>query len=83
MQPFVKIWALAAEGFAPIQAAEGGVAGVFGVSGNHSGNERFKRGRAVPHAAVFAVFAAGFGVEHVEQGFDFGLEGEPRVVVIA
>ena len=77
LQPFVKIGALAAEGFVPIQA----VAGVFGVSGNHSGNERFKRCRAVPHPAVFAVFAAGFGVEHVQQGFDFGLQGKPSAVV--
>lgn len=66
MQPFIKIGALPAEGFAPIQAAEGGVAGVFGVSGNHSGNERFKRCRAVPHPAVFAVLSEGFGVEHVD-----------------
>ena len=82
MQPFVKIGALAAEGFVPIKAAAGGVVGVFGVSGNHSGNERFKRCRAVSHPALFAVLSAGFGVEHVEQGFDFGLEGEPRAVAL-
>ena len=76
-QPFVKIGALAAEGFVPIQAAAGGVACVFGVSDNHAGDKGFERGRAVLHPAVFAVFAAGFGVEHVQQGFDFGLQGKP------
>ena len=77
LQPSVKIGALAAEGFVPIQTAEGGVACVFGVSGNHSGDKGFERGRAVLHPAVFAVFAAGFRVEHVQQGFDFGLQGKP------
>ena len=81
LQPSVKIGALAAEGFVPIQAAEGGVACVFGVSGNHAGDKGFERGRAVMHPAVFAVFAAGFGVEHVQQGFDFGLQGKPSAVV--
>ena len=80
-QPFVKIRALAAEGFAPIEAAEGGVAGVFSISGNHAGDKGFERGRAVLHPAVFAVFAAGFGMEQVQQGFDFGLQGQPSAVV--
>ena len=81
MQPFVKIGALAAEGFVPIKAAAGGVAGIFGVSGNHSGNERFKHCPAVSHPALFAVLSAGFGVECVQQGFDFGLQGKPSAVV--
>lgn len=65
-QPFAKIRALAAEGLVPIQAAEGGVACVFGVSGDHAGDKGFERGRVVMHPAVFAIFAAGFGVEHVQ-----------------
>ena len=57
--PFVKIGALAAEWFVPIQTAAGGVACVFGVPGNHAGDKGFERGRAVLHPAMFAVFAAG------------------------
>lgn len=82
LQPFIKIGALAAEGFVPIQAAAGGVAGVFGVSGNHAGDKGFERGRAVMHPTVFAVFAAGFGVEHVQQRFNFGLQGKPSAVAL-
>ena len=82
-QPFIPVGALAAEGFVPVETVPCNAARGFGVAGNHVGNEGLEHCRAVPHAAVVAVGAAGFGMKHVEQGFDFGQEGEPRVVVIA
>ncbi len=49
----------------------------FGIAGKHSGNKEGKRFRALPHAAMLAIHAAGFRVEHIKQGFDFGLPGKP------